>query len=119
MYYWLIANALFGGVLVAITTGQNVTTINNGDITFLDGFALFVAGLIIFKFIFALIYVTKWNFRQWTNPYYRKAKIDMNQEFKRIRRDKNGAYSTDEDEDDEEGNIFGKKEEVGESGHIF
>ncbi len=35
-----------------------------------------------------------------------------------MRNDRNGAYSTDEDEDDEEA-IFGKNETVGEGGKIF
>lgn len=55
-------------------------------------------------------------------PYYKKSPYDVNEDFARIRRDRNGAYSTDEDEDadgDEEENIFAKKEEVGESGHFF
>lgn len=72
----------------------------------------------VFKFVFALIYILKWNFRQWTNPYYRKGKTDVNEEFKKLRKDRNGAYSTDED-DDEEGGVFGKNENVGSDGHIF
>lgn len=35
-----------------------------------------------------------------------------------MRKDRNGAYSTDED-DDEEGGVFGKNENVGSDGHIF
>lgn len=60
----------------------------------------------------------KWNIRRWTNPYYRNPPFDLNQEFKRMRNDRNGAYSTDEDEDDEDA-IFGKDETVGEGGKIF
>ena len=74
----------------------------NRGINFLVGYALFVAGLVTFKFVFALLYTLKWNFRYWFKPYYNKSKLDVAEEFKRMRKDKNGAYSTDEDEDDED-----------------
>lgn len=78
---------------------QNVTVIGD-KITFLDGFALFVASLVLFKFVFAMIYYLKWNFRLSVRPYYRKSKNDVAEEFKRLRKDRNGMYSSDEDEDD-------------------
>jgi hypothetical protein len=62
----------------------------NDSFTFLDGFALFVASLVLFKFIFGLIYTLKWNFRVWTNPYYRKSKGDVSSEFRRLRKEKDG-----------------------------
>lgn len=52
----------------------------------------------VFKFIFAAIYNLKWNFRVWTNPYYRASKYDIEKEFKKIRRER--KYSTDEEEDE-------------------
>jgi hypothetical protein len=117
LYFWLLANAAFGGIITAVNTGSNVTVINR-DFTFLDGFALFVASLVTFKFVFALVYTLKWNFRRWTNPYYRNPPFNLNEEFKKMRRDRNGAYSTDEDEEDEDA-VFGKNETVGEGGKVF
>jgi hypothetical protein len=65
---------------------------------------MFVGSLVLFKFIFALIYTMKWNCRSWCNKYYRKSKIDVADEFKRLKKERGGAYSTDEDDDDESGN---------------
>lgn len=76
--------------------------VNDGTMGFLDGFSLFISGIIVFKFIFALFYTLKWNFRTWCKPYYRKSKTDVNEEFKRIRKDRNGAVSSDEEEPEEE-----------------
>jgi len=60
-----------------------------------------VASLVAFKFIFALIYTLKWNCRRCRNSYYRNPKFNLNEEFKKkMRKDRSGAYSTDEDEDD-------------------
>jgi DNA-directed RNA polymerase delta subunit len=90
--------------MVFITSGGSDTKIvNDGTMGALDGFSLFISGLIVFKFIFALIYTLKWNFRTWFSQYYRKSKIDVNEEFKRIRKDRNGAISSDEDEVDDDG----------------
>lgn len=102
-----------------MTSSQNQQVINDGHINFIDGFALFVASLVGFKFIFALMYTLKWNCRQWTRPYYRKGKFDIAEEFKRLRKDRNGAYSTDEDDDDDEEKIFNAKETGGSVNMIF
>ena len=85
---------------MTLSTGTNVTVINRG-INFLVGYALFVAGLVTFKFVFALLYTLKWNCRYWFKPYYRKSTVDVADAFKNMRKDKNGAISTDEDEDED------------------
>lgn len=59
----------------------------------------------------------KWNCRYWTKPYYGKSKNDVAEEFKKLRKDRNGAYSTDEDEDDD--NFGGKLEKNAEGQKIF
>lgn len=54
----------------------------------------------------------KWNCRRCTKSYYRKGNFDIAEEFKRLRKDRKGAYSTDEDDDDDEQQekVFGSKE---------
>jgi hypothetical protein len=101
LYFWLIANALFGGLSAGIVNGGSAQVQNDGSIGFIDGFALFIASLIVFKFFFALLYTTKWNYRIITNSYYKKGKLDIAEEFKKQRKLRNGGLSTDEDEDDE------------------
>lgn len=102
LYFWLISNALFGGLSEYLTSSSNQQTINDGNIRFIDGFALFVAGLVVFKFIFALIYTLKWNFRNcFKSSKYGKNKVDIAEEFRKLKQARNGAYSTDEDDDDD------------------
>jgi len=100
LYFWLILNALFGALTEYLTSSQNEQVINDGRITFIDGFSMFVAGLVAFKFVFALIYVLKWNCRRICCAYYRKGKFDVAEEFKKQRKAKDGNISTDEDDDD-------------------
>jgi hypothetical protein len=52
---WIILNVIYGLVMISVVNNQNPTIMNAG-IGFLDGFALFMAGLILFKFFFATIY---------------------------------------------------------------
>lgn len=99
-YFWIICNFLFSIITISLI-GGNVTTLNDNALTFTFCFTLFMAGLTVFKLFFALLYTIKWNCRQCCCPYYRKSKGDVAEEFKRIRKDRNGAVSSDEDEDDE------------------
>jgi len=57
-----------------------------------------MAGLVVFKFLFALLYSVKWNCRQMCSSRYRKSKVNVEKDFKRIKA-KNDNCSTDEDED--------------------
>jgi hypothetical protein len=72
------------------------------------GFTLFMAGIVSFKLIFSLLYCLKWNVRQCCCPYYKKSSGNVADEFRRLRKDKKAAYSSDEDEDE---NLFNTDEE--------
>lgn len=57
LYMWLTLNIAFAVIMVYVvnTTSTGITIIN-GEITFLTGFALFYASLVMFKFTFASLY---------------------------------------------------------------
>ena len=44
--------------------------VNNGDFNILDGFSMYLAGVVIFRFTFALLYVIKWQCRYAYNKKY-------------------------------------------------
>lgn len=48
-------NVIFGVVMVSIVTDANTVT-DDGSMTFLTGFAIFFASLVVFKFTFAFLY---------------------------------------------------------------
>jgi hypothetical protein len=89
---------IYGALMVSLVGNQGGQRID-GSINFLDGFALFVASLVLFKFIFASIYVIEWNLRFCCNPAFKNNKIDVPTAFKKIRKDKNGAESSDEEDE--------------------
>jgi hypothetical protein len=103
LYIWLVLNVIYGALMVGLVDSEGAQIID-GTINFLDGFALFVAALVIFKFVFAAIYVIQWNLRFCCNPAFKSNKIDVPTAFKKIRKDKNAQESSDEeDEFNEEG----------------
>ena len=97
LYFWLIANALYGGFATTFTK-MNLPHYTIGDhLTFLDMFAAFVASIVVFKFLFALLYQLKWNCRRGYCKNHRKSILNMDGELQRIKIDKQAYYSTYED----------------------
>ena len=94
---WLIMNILYAVLTTSLVGTQDATIIDN-RMTFLSGFSLFVASLVVFKFIFALLYTLKWNYRLWRKPYYRKNNVDVGEAFKKLKKKENGGFSSDEED---------------------
>jgi hypothetical protein len=107
-----MCNALYAILTSLLVFNQNVdiqTTeiVNDGKIGFLAGFSLFVAGLVVLKFMFALFYHIKWNLRMWCCTRYKKSRIDVAMTFKQLKSKKNGLSSDEEGLDvDETGDSY-------------
>lgn len=80
-------------------------------VSFLDGFAIFVSSLVLFKFFFALLYQLKWYVRLCCKADYKKNKIDIQQAFKKLKKKRNPNMSTDEEEDEEAEMDYQEEEE--------
>ena len=73
VYIWLVINLAYGVGATMITNslgGQDL--INTNTYTFLDGMALFIGFLVVFKFFAALFYTIKWNVRFCRSADYRR-----------------------------------------------
>lgn len=110
MYFWLCCNAVYALGTSLVVVGNPSTVSNDGSIGFLAGFSLFVAGLMLLRFIFAALYIIKWNLRMCFCSHYRKSTKDAEEAFKEI---KSTAQSSDEEEgeDEENGMLFPSKED--------
>lgn len=75
--------------------------VNDGTFNILDGFSMYLAGVVIFRVIFGLLYVIKWQCRYCCNKKYKVSEYNLEQEFKRLKKNKENAESTD-DKDDRE-----------------
>ncbi len=92
---WIVSNVIFSAVvLIAVMTSNATST----SFSFLDGFSLFMLGLIIFKFTTGLLYVIYWNILQSCCKNYRNPKISEEMMFALDQANKEKWESTDEEE---------------------
>ena len=67
VFLWVIVNMLFAFLTTFIVGETETSEVINHGFTFLDGFAMFIAGLVFFKVFFAAIYILSWYIRKCCN----------------------------------------------------
>lgn len=60
---------------------------------------MYLASVVIFRVVFAVMYVIKWQWRYWRNPKYQINEYNLEREFKRLKKDADAAESSDDVED--------------------
>ena len=60
LFLWFCANGAYFVAMLSIAGSGNDNEVNTGDFSVLDGFSLYLAGVVVFKFIFGSLYVLKW-----------------------------------------------------------
>ncbi len=105
-------NGIYAFIMIRLVNGQYGTDAPNvikGDVGPLEVFSLFIAGLVVFRVVFAFLFICLWKFRYCCNKKYRVKKIDLNKVFKQIKHNTKHGDSTDEEAiDEEDARIFGK-----------
>ena len=100
---WLFFNVVGAALATHFGSGSgNVKEINTGELGSLEIYSLFIASLMLFRLIFAVIYLLKWNCRQSCCKYYGKGGIDIEEEFQNAKRMGSAHESSDEDDDDDD-----------------
>ena len=89
--------------------------LNSGKLTYFEFFSLFLAGLVCFAITFALLYLAKWKFRYWFDPKYAVTLQNLEEEFRRVKRE--DGESSDEDKMDEMLNSYyhDNEQEIGQN----
>ena len=73
--------------------------VNDGSFGPLQGFTLFLAGLVVFRVIFAFFYVCKWKWRYNFNKAYKIKEFNLERNFRKLRADQNDdGFSSDDEE---------------------
>ena len=104
LFLWFCANGLYFVVVLELGQSGDQDEVNDGTFTVLDGFSMYLAGVVIFRVIFATLYVIKWQIRYNFNQKY---KITDNllesywNELKKAKKNKSdlAQESTDDQED--------------------
>ena len=63
LFIWLCANGAFFYIVLGLSSGGDPTLVNDGAFGPLQGFTLFLAGIVVYKVVFAALYVCKWKYR--------------------------------------------------------
>ena len=91
-------NGAYFVAVLRLGEGKNQYDVNSGKFSVLDGFSMFIAGIVIFKVFFAIINIVKWRCRYCCNKRYKiKATYSIEKEFKKLR--KKDAESSDDADD--------------------
>jgi hypothetical protein len=61
--FWIISNAAYVN-LIDLYVSKNKQYVNDGSIGFLEVFSTYLAGLVIYRIVFALIHICRFKFRR-------------------------------------------------------
>ena len=60
LFLWFCANGAYFVTMLTIGESGSDTDVNDGSFTILDGFSIYLAGIVVFRFTFSFFYVIKW-----------------------------------------------------------
>ena len=99
LFIWLCCNGAYFYIVLKLTSSGDPQYINDGSFGPLQGFTLFLAGIVVFRVIFATIYVCKWKWRYNFDKRYAVKPFNLERAFKKIRHnEKDDEYSSDDEE---------------------
>ena len=104
MYIWLVSNVLFAVLTTAFFQGTESAEADTGKVTFLQGFSIFIASLVVFKFFFSCFYLSKWNYRLFCTKEFTKFSVDDEDNWEKARKDfyKKGVGNESDSDDSAE-----------------
>jgi len=101
LFLWFCANGLYFVIVLELGKSGDEDEVNDGSFSVLDGFSMYLAGVVIFRVLFATAYVLKWQWRYSFNPKYKITENSLEQNFKELKKNKFSAESSDDVEDEE------------------
>jgi hypothetical protein len=113
VFFWMIMNGIYVVFILLLVNGTgHRTTRNDGTFGYLEVFSLYLAGLVIFRVVFAIMYIVSWKAAYCCFKRYKIQHHDMKAEYKRIvaRTNADGESTDDESMAGQVNDIFKKKE---------
>jgi len=89
--FWILSNVFFCVVvnnyasITAVTREDGKILSNDGEVNFLQVFALFLASIVVFRVFFAIISIFKFKFLYNHTLRYSLYKFDLHEEAKKLR----------------------------------
>lgn len=85
--FWVVLNSAYI-LILGSQVGSTSPTINDGSIGFLEGFSMYLAGVIVYKVVFAALHLLRFRFRLYAYSDMKIKNVDMEKEYKKLRGDK-------------------------------
>ena len=71
LFLWFCANGAYFVLVLELGKSGDEDEVNDGSFSILDGFSMYLASVVIFRFVFGSLYVLKWQWRYAFNPKYK------------------------------------------------
>ena len=99
---WLAANLGFYMLIVEFLTKKTESAIRDGDSGILEIFSMYLGALVVFRVVFAAIYILMWKFRYNFMEKYKVSKRNLLVDFSAIKKKCKNGLSSDDEEIEEE-----------------
>lgn len=110
LFFWLCCNGAYFFVVLNLGKSGSLTLRNSGAFGVLEGFSMYLAGIVLFRVFFAILHTIKWKFRFCCNKKYKIEEYNLEKTFKKIKKDPKTESTDDEQMDQEAERIFAKHE---------
>ena len=99
LFIWFCANGAYFVTVLRLGEAGDEYEVNDGSFSVLDGFSMDLASVVIFKVVFAILYVIKWQCRYLRKEQYKVTEYNLERTFKALKKGKEDAESSDDVED--------------------
>lgn len=82
--FWVILNGVYI-LFLGSAVESNSITVNNGEWHFLEWFSIYLAGVVVYKVVFASLHLLRFRFRVYCYKDMRTENLDLKGEYKRLR----------------------------------
>ena len=99
LFIWLCCNGAYFYIVLRLTSSGDPQKVNDGSFGPLQGFTLFLAGIVVFRVFFASLYVCKWKWRYNCNKKYKITTYNLERNFNKLRAQQSGDNESSDDEE--------------------
>jgi hypothetical protein len=98
--FWYFCNGIYYFVILQLMKSMtsNQTYINTGELNYFEFFSMYLAGLVVFRVFFAILYLLLWRCRYGCFKSYEVKTFNLEDEFKRVKKSSVDGDSTDDEQ---------------------
>lgn len=82
--FWVVLNIVYV-LFIGTAVASNSRTVNNGQWHFLEVFSVYLAGVVVYKVVFAIMHLIRFKFRVYCYNDMRTERVDLKGEYERLK----------------------------------